>query len=173
MDTAVEMKAGQTLALAGLIQSRIEAENRGVPYLADLPWIGRAFSRVEERVNEVELLITVTPEIISPLDAHQVPQCGPGQLTVSPCDHDLYWNGHLEVPNCCLFGDNPTPASAHSAPVYDMAPAGEPTFNAPSSRLSPSTPPPSGQSQAAMPASHSRPASPPSLFGPVGYDPLP
>ncbi|MCL4204114.1 MAG: pilus assembly protein N-terminal domain-containing protein [Pirellulaceae bacterium] len=173
VDTAVEMKAGQTLALAGLIQSRVEAENRGVPYLADLPWIGRAFSRVEERVNEVELLITVTPEIIGPLDPHQVPQCGPGQLTVSPCDHDLYWNGHLEVPNCCLFGDNPTPVSTPSAPVYDMAPADEPTYHAPSSRLSPSTAPPAGQTPAAMPASHSRPASPPSLYGPVGYDPLP
>jgi pilus assembly protein CpaC len=173
VDTAVEMKAGQTLALAGLIQSRIEAENRGVPYLADLPWIGRAFSRVEERVNEVELLITVTPEIISPLDPHQVPQCGPGQLTVGPCDHDLYWNGHLEVPNCCLFGDNPTPAAAYAAPGCDMPPANAAASNPPSSRMSPSMGHQPGQSQPVSPGSQPRPASPPSLFGPAGYDPLP
>lgn len=173
VDTSVELKAGQALALAGLIQSRVEAENRGVPYLADLPWIGRAFSRVEERVNEVELLITVTPEIISPLDPHQVPQCGPGQLTVSPCDHDLYWNGHLEVPNCCLFGDNPTPVAAYAAPGYDMPPANAAASNPPSSRMSPSMGHQPGQSQPGSPGSQPRPSSPPSLFGPAGYDPLP
>ena len=31
------MKAGQTFALAGLIQRRTEAINRGLPILADMP----------------------------------------------------------------------------------------------------------------------------------------
>jgi pilus assembly protein CpaC len=38
VDTAVEMNAGQTLALAGLIQTQVEAESRGIPWLSDLPW---------------------------------------------------------------------------------------------------------------------------------------
>jgi pilus assembly protein CpaC len=105
VETSVEMQAGQTLALAGLIQTRVEAEKQGVPYLGDLPWIGRAFSAVRERINEVELLVVVTPELVGPLDPHQVPQCGPGQLTVSPNDHELYDYGYLEVPNCCLYGN--------------------------------------------------------------------
>ena len=49
VDTAVEMKAGQTLALAGLVQERVESENKGMPWLADLPWVGAPFRRVEER----------------------------------------------------------------------------------------------------------------------------
>ncbi len=104
VETSVEMQAGQTLALAGLIQTRVEAQKRGIPFLGDLPWVGRAFSSVEEKTNEVELLIVVTPELIGPMDAHQVPQCGPGEMTVSPNDHELYDYGHLEVPNCCLYG---------------------------------------------------------------------
>ena len=40
-DTAVEMKAGQTLAIAGLVYHREEAVNRGIPWLADLPWCRR------------------------------------------------------------------------------------------------------------------------------------
>ena len=32
-DTAVEMKAGQTFALAGLVQERTEAQKRGLPYV--------------------------------------------------------------------------------------------------------------------------------------------
>lgn len=104
VDTAVELRAGQTLALAGLIQNRVEAQRRGIPYIGDLPWIGAAFSHIEETVNEVELLIVVTPEIVGPMEAYQVPQCGPGQLTTSPDDHGVYCYGYMEVPNQCIAG---------------------------------------------------------------------
>ena len=79
-------------------------QNKGVPLLADLPVMGRFFSRVEEKANEVELLMIVTPELIGPLDPHQLPECGPGQLTVSPDDKELYCYGYLEVPNCAAMG---------------------------------------------------------------------
>jgi pilus assembly protein CpaC len=101
VDTGVEMKAGQTLALAGLIQTRQEAENRGIPVLADLPWIGAAFRRVEHRNNEIELVITVTPEFCEALDPEEVPPCGPGERTTAPDDCDVYGRGYLEVPVCC------------------------------------------------------------------------
>jgi pilus assembly protein CpaC len=104
VDTAVEMNAGQTLALAGLIQNQVESENRGVPWVSDLPWIGAAFRRVQEQNNEIELLVMVTPEFVESMDAHEVPPCGPGQLTTSPGDVDFYWRGYLEVPRCCFDG---------------------------------------------------------------------
>lgn len=107
VDTGVEMRAGQTLILAGLIQNRVEAENKGIPWLADLPWAGAAFRRVQEKVNEVELLITVTPQFVGALDPHEVPPGGPGQATTSPSDLDLYWRGYLEVPRCCTDGSCP------------------------------------------------------------------
>lgn len=100
LDTGVELKAGQTLALAGLLEHRVEAENKGLPFLADLPWIGAGFRRVEEDVNEIELLVLVTPELVDGMDPNEVPPCGPGMSSVSPCDIDLYWRGHLEVPRC-------------------------------------------------------------------------
>jgi pilus assembly protein CpaC len=100
VDTAVEMKAGQTLALAGLIQTRVEAQHRGIPYLSDLPYLGAAFRKVEEKVNEIELLILVTPEFVDGMDPHEVPPCGPGLESVSPGHCQLYFNGHLEVPSC-------------------------------------------------------------------------
>ena len=100
VDTGVEMNAGQTLALAGLIQTRVSARQRGLPFLADLPYVGAAFRKVEERVEEIELLIMVTPEFADGLDPHQVPQCGPGMETVSPSHCELYGKGYLEVPAC-------------------------------------------------------------------------
>ncbi|MCH2594899.1 MAG: pilus assembly protein N-terminal domain-containing protein [Pirellulales bacterium] len=100
VDTGVELKAGQTLALAGLVQTRIDAQERGLPFLSNLPYIGSAFRKVSEEVNEIELLILVTPEFVDGLDAHEVPPCGPGMETVSPSNSQLYFGGHLEVPSC-------------------------------------------------------------------------
>jgi len=100
VDTAVEMKSGQTLALAGLIQTRDEAQNRGLPILADLPYVGAAFRRVTETQNEIELLILVTPEFVDAVDPSELPQCYPGQFTTSPTDCELYLKGYLEVPRC-------------------------------------------------------------------------
>ena len=104
VDTAAEMKAGQTLALAGLIQRQTEAQNSGVPVVSDLPWIGAAFRRVEHRVNETELLVLVTPELVAPMNCDQVPHCLPGTFTTDPSDKELYGKGYLEVPKCCEGG---------------------------------------------------------------------
>ncbi|QDU90107.1 Type II secretion system protein D precursor [Pirellulimonas nuda] len=101
VDTAVEMQAGQTFALAGLIQRQVFSQNRGLPYLSDMPILGAPFRKVEERVQEIELLILVTPEFIDAMDPHEVPQCLPGMATMSPDNGELYWGGHVEVPNRC------------------------------------------------------------------------
>jgi pilus assembly protein CpaC len=191
VETSVEMQAGQTLALAGLIQNRVEALNQGVPYLADLPYVGRLFSRVEERVNEVELLVIVTPEIVGPLDPHQVPQCGPGQFTVSPNDCELYNYGYMEVPNCALVSPAPGGACAPDRvapiplpPVDDATPPpcgtappvgsnGEQLPPPPATQL-----PPTELNSAATAARNGyapairRPSMPPAPNGPFGYDPL-
>jgi pilus assembly protein CpaC len=101
VDTAVEMKAGQTLALAGLIQRKTEMQDRGIPWLADVPWFGAPFRHVQEEVNEVELLIMVTPEFVEATDPQALPPCGPGEATTSPNDVELYFRKYNEVPRCC------------------------------------------------------------------------
>ena len=106
VDTGVELKAGQTLALAGLVQTRVEALERGLPFVGDLPYVGAAFRSVEEEVNEIELLILVTPEFAEGMEPHEVPNCGPGMESVSPSNCQLYFGGHLEVPACGPCGPN-------------------------------------------------------------------
>ncbi len=107
VDTGVEMKAGQTLAIAGLVQNRLEYSNSGLPYLADLPYFGALFRKTHEQCNEVELVVMVTPELVEPMDPCDVPPCGPGMASASPSDCDFYWKGHAEVPSCgpCSAGD--------------------------------------------------------------------
>jgi pilus assembly protein CpaC len=100
VDTGVELKAGQTLALAGLVQTKIDAQERGLPYVSDIPYIGALFRDVKEEMNEIELLILVTPEFVDGMEPHEVPPCGPGMESVSPTNCQLYFGGHLEVPAC-------------------------------------------------------------------------
>jgi pilus assembly protein CpaC len=104
-DTAVEMKAGQTLAIAGLVFTREDAVNRGIPWLADLPYAGVPFRRVSSTRNDVELLIFVTPEFCEAMNPEEVPPCGPGELTTTPTDCELYGRGYIEVPKNCPGGN--------------------------------------------------------------------
>ncbi|HVX12365.1 MAG TPA: pilus assembly protein N-terminal domain-containing protein [Pirellulales bacterium] len=99
-DTGVELRAGQTLALAGLVQQRSETQVRGLIWLKDLPLLGIPFRSVTDNFNEVETLIMVTPQLVDAMDQCEVPPGGPGYATTFPDDHDLYCNGHIEVPNC-------------------------------------------------------------------------
>ncbi len=98
VETAVELRAGQTLALAGLLQMRTESQSVGLPFLADIPYAGALFRANREVQNEVELLITVTPDFAAPMDACEVPPGGPGFNSQSPSDKELYWKSYLEVP---------------------------------------------------------------------------
>lgn len=194
VDTSVELQAGQSLALAGLIQNRVEANNRGVPLLADVPVVGRFFSRVEEKTNEVELLVIVTPELIAPLNPHELPPCGPGQLTTSPSDKELYGYGYLEVPSCApgISPETCMPSlplgNAPGLPAERMMPRGSadssdgafstrpPAFAAPTRQI-PHPAPLRGDPQAgtlpAVAAPSAVEARRPQLDGPIGYDPLP
>ncbi len=98
-NTAVEMNFGETMVIAGLISSRKTSETSKTPFLGELPFIGAAFRRVKYTEGETELVIMVTPELVSPLKSGQVPQGGPGLFTATPTDKELYSDGVLEVPS--------------------------------------------------------------------------
>ncbi len=139
VDTGVEMEAGQTLALAGLVQTRTEAQRRGLPWVSEVPYIGAAFRRVEHVDNEIELLIMVTPELVEAMDQEEVPRCGPGMGTRSPNDWEAYMRGHLEMPACNGCGGvgcqsctgYAHPGTPQVAPVGEVPAAGQGSFPQP------------------------------------------
>ena len=97
-DTGVEMNAGQTMALAGLIQTDVQSQVQGIPYLMDIPYLGLAFRRTTDTIEETELLITVRPELGEAMNCEQVPPVGPGVGTMIPDDCGFYFKGYNEVP---------------------------------------------------------------------------
>jgi pilus assembly protein CpaC len=100
IDTGAEMQAGQTLAIAGLVQLRSDDTVRGIPWLSDLPVVGVPFRKMGEEINEIELLIMVTPQLVEAMDPEQVPTNLPGMASTVPNDWQFYGKGHVEVPNC-------------------------------------------------------------------------
>jgi pilus assembly protein CpaC len=93
--TTVEMKEGQTLAIAGLLQVTLDANTARIPFLGDLPYIGPLFSNTSHKRTEKELLVLVTPHLVAPLDPCQVP-CLPGSDVKDPTDLEFYLKNRIE-----------------------------------------------------------------------------
>src|SRR5207247_2600861 len=96
--TSVEIEDGQTFAIGGLIQNRIQGNIRRTPILGDLPFIGAAFVSTRFEEQEEELVVLVTPHLVDPMDCSQLPHYLPGQETRSPDDFELFLEGILEAP---------------------------------------------------------------------------
>jgi len=65
ISTNVIIEDGQTVVLGGVFKNRTNNGVDKVPFLGDLPYIGRAFRRDVRSNNKEELLIFVTPKLIN------------------------------------------------------------------------------------------------------------
>jgi pilus assembly protein CpaC len=72
-DTTVELNEGQTLALAGLLNTRVHGTNVITPVLGDIPILGALFRSVRYERSETELVVMVTPTLAAAMNPDQVP----------------------------------------------------------------------------------------------------
>ena len=90
VQTTVELREGQTLAIGGLISRQMSTQINRIPLLGDIPYIGsRLFHSKKSSEDEVELLVLVTPEIVRAMEPDEVPPL-PNYYITHPNDHDLY-----------------------------------------------------------------------------------
>lgn len=97
VSSIVEMNEGQTLALAGLLQRRVDSRNTATPLLGDLPVIGAMFRNVRYQRSETELVILVTPKLAQAMNPDQVGPL-PGDNWKYPNEAELYGLGELGGP---------------------------------------------------------------------------
>jgi pilus assembly protein CpaC len=93
--TTVELREGQTLAVAGLIQNNIGAVASRVPFFGDLPFLGRLAAYDQTSAGEQEVVVLVTPELVHPLDPCEVTPL-PGNDVFEPGDIEFYLCARLE-----------------------------------------------------------------------------
>jgi len=64
-ETSVMVKDGATIVIAGLIKDERSNTTDQIPFLGDIPVLGLAFKRTQKEVEKKELVIFLTPHIIS------------------------------------------------------------------------------------------------------------
>jgi pilus assembly protein CpaC len=89
VQTTVELREGQTIAIAGLISHQTNVEVTRIPFLGELPVIGpKLFNAKRASQDESELLVLVTPELVRPMDPDEVPPV-PGYEVTHPNQWEL------------------------------------------------------------------------------------
>lgn len=72
-ETEVELKDGQSFAIAGLIDNRLTENASKIPGLGDIPILGKLFRSRATNKSKTELLVMVTPRLVKPLAPGQAP----------------------------------------------------------------------------------------------------
>lgn len=64
-DTMARVRNGETIVIGGLLQTQVNHNVSGIPILRDLPLIGKAFTHVDDEEKRVELVVFLTPTVIT------------------------------------------------------------------------------------------------------------
>ena len=72
-ETEVELRDGQSFAVAGLINNAAQTDRAAIPLLSQLPIIGALFKSKAERQERNELLVLITPRLVRALNPDEVP----------------------------------------------------------------------------------------------------
>ena len=94
--TTVDLREGQWLAIAGLIQDEQGGSRNRIPFIGDIPGVGAAFGSQTKNRSETELVVLVSPELVHPLEPDQVPPLLPGMSVTDPTDKAFYLLQHTE-----------------------------------------------------------------------------
>lgn len=70
--TTVELRDGESFAIAGLLNEEFQTTVRQVPLLGSLPVIGSLFRSTSFQHGQTELLIVITPRLVAPIRPDQV-----------------------------------------------------------------------------------------------------
>jgi pilus assembly protein CpaC len=103
--TTVEVRDGQSFAIAGLLQNDITDQVRQIPGLGDVPILGALFRNSSFQRNETELVIFVTPRLVKPVPAGTI--AAATDYFVPPSDVDLFLDGRIEAPNSGIVPEGP------------------------------------------------------------------
>lgn len=96
--TTLQLKDGQTFAMAGLLKEDSYVTINKIPFLGDIPYLGALFTSKETKQSDSELVIMVTPTIVRPLNKDEIPIL-PGQDTENKIsDIDFFIKNKLDLP---------------------------------------------------------------------------
>ena len=106
-ETTIELRDGQSFAVAGLLQANHSKAQRQLPWIGQVPILGALFRSAAYQKQETDLVIIVTPRLVKPK--------APGERLITPLDRriasndaEFFLNGIQEVP-----AKRPNPYQGH------------------------------------------------------------
>jgi len=73
VDSEMNLKDGQSFAIAGLLDNRVTEQFQKIPGIGDIPILGKLFQSRSMNKSDNELLVLVTPHLVQPLAPTEVP----------------------------------------------------------------------------------------------------
>lgn len=89
--TTIELRDGESFAIAGLIQSDFADTVRQFPVLSEVPILGTLLRSSNFQRNETELVITVTPRLVAPVKAGSLAL--PTDNILPPSEFEFFFMG--------------------------------------------------------------------------------
>jgi len=116
--TSVELRDGQSFALAGLLDNSETRTLQKVPVLGDIPVLGNLFKSKQFQKNESELMFIVTAQVVKPVNPDDIPQMRgiDGLKTGSPLGLEPKGEG-IQGRTGHSISDTETPAPAETKPA--------------------------------------------------------
>jgi pilus assembly protein CpaC len=94
--STIDLREGQTLAVAGLLQTNVGTDRDQLPFLGEIPFINRLTGFDRTSAGEQELVVLITPELVQPMKkGSEIPRL-PGSDLFEPSDLEFYLLGRLE-----------------------------------------------------------------------------
>ncbi|MGR3436712.1 MAG: type II and III secretion system protein family protein [Shimia sp.] len=110
--TTVEMRDGESFAIAGLLEDDFTDLNSQVPWLGDIPVLGTLFRSTEYARDQSELVIIVTPHLVTPVRGDTLAL--PTDRISLPSERDLFLFGRVA-------GKTPTQGAAGEVAKQDFS----------------------------------------------------
>ncbi|HEY6357404.1 MAG TPA: pilus assembly protein N-terminal domain-containing protein [Vicinamibacterales bacterium] len=76
-ETEVELRDGQSFAIAGLLDNLAQTTKEAIPILSQIPVIGSIFKSRDKQSTHTELIVLITPRLVRPLSPDEVPPLPP------------------------------------------------------------------------------------------------
>jgi pilus assembly protein CpaC len=95
-ETEVELRQGQYLVIAGLLDNETSRQLTKIPFLGDIPILGEFFKTRNNRDRRTELVVVVSPELVQATDT--APQMPTGEPGPPPPPREWKREGFLKSP---------------------------------------------------------------------------
>lgn len=123
VSTNILVKEGNTVVIGGLIENQLTTSESQVPFLGDLPWIGRLFRSTNEQETKSEVIVLLTPHIVSDNEMSRRAEIKQAQMETAVANLAASHTGYLRPSYARRMYKEATSALAEGNPEKALAKA--------------------------------------------------